>query len=102
MVALAAGLPPATPVFAISVLILGAAAAWLHCAIGARRARLEYTSADMVMAPVYWSLLSLAFVHAVWRLVREPHAWDKTAHHRDGASDAAVGVGAVDAGRQTA
>jgi len=24
--------------------------------------------------------LSLAFSHALWRLVFEPHRWDKTAH----------------------
>ena len=85
MIALAAGLAPVTPVFAVSVLILGATAAWIHCAIGARRAGLTYSSADMVTAPLYWSLLSLAFVHAVWRLIREPHAWDKTAHRPDAA-----------------
>ncbi len=37
----------------------------------------------MLAAPAYWSLLSLAFVHAAWRLVREPFAWDKTAHRPD-------------------
>jgi hypothetical protein len=39
----------------------------------------------MIAAPAYWSLLSLAFFHAAWRLVREPFAWDKTAHFRDDA-----------------
>jgi hypothetical protein len=34
----------------------------------------------MVSAPAYWSLLSLAFAHASWRLVTEPFAWDKTRH----------------------
>ncbi len=97
MVSLAAGLAPVTPAFAISVLILGAAAAWLHCAIGARRAGLDYTPADMVTAPLYWSLLSLAFVHAAWRLVREPHAWDKTPHRPD-----APASETLDAGRQPA
>lgn len=102
LIAIAAGLPPATPAFALSVLILGAAAAWLHCAIGARRAGVPYASADMVMAPAYWSLLSLAFVHAVWRLIREPHAWDKTPHWRDDAEGEPLEPAAADAGRQAA
>ena len=83
LVALAAGLIPATPAFAIGVLILGTAAAWLNGAIGARRARVPYRAVDMLIAPFYWSLLSLAFVHAAWRLVTEPFAWDKTTHRPD-------------------
>jgi cellulose synthase/poly-beta-1,6-N-acetylglucosamine synthase-like glycosyltransferase len=82
-IAAAAGLSPETPLFAISVLAIGAAAAWLNGLIGARRAGVPYTAADMITAPAYWSLLSLAFFHALWRLVREPHAWDKTRHRPD-------------------
>jgi len=78
-----ARITPATPLAAISVLILGAASAWLSGAIGARRAGVPYTAIDMAVAPAYWSLLSLAFAHAVWRLIREPFAWDKTAHKPD-------------------
>ncbi|MGV9009816.1 glycosyltransferase family 2 protein [Brevundimonas sp.] len=78
-----AGLSPQIPVLALCVLSLGTASAWLGCAIGARRAGVPYAVTDMVAAPIYWSLLSLAFVHAVWRLVREPFAWDKTPHRRD-------------------
>ena len=84
LVALGAGLPPPTPLLALSVLVLGAAAAWLSCLVGSRRAGAPYGVADMLVAPAYWSLLSLAFVHAVWRLVREPFAWDKTSHSVDG------------------
>jgi hypothetical protein len=40
----------------------------------------------MIAAPAYWALLSLAFVHAAWRLVVEPFAWDKTPHRQDGPS----------------
>ena len=83
LVAAAAGLPPQTPGLALSVLILGAASAWLSCAIGARRAGVPYGPTDMIAAPAYWALQSLAAVHAVWRLVREPFAWDKTRHRRD-------------------
>lgn len=83
LVSLMAGLPPETPALALSVLVLGAASAWLSCAIGARRAGVPYGPADMIAAPAYWALLSLAFVHAAWRLVLDPFAWDKTRHRRD-------------------
>ena len=83
LVAIAAGLPPQTPALALGVLILGAASAWLSCAIGARRAGVPYAPTDMLVAPAYWALQSLATAHAAWRLVREPFAWDKTRHRRD-------------------
>jgi cellulose synthase/poly-beta-1,6-N-acetylglucosamine synthase-like glycosyltransferase len=83
LVSLMAGLPAETPALALSVLALGAATAWLSCAIGARRAGVPYGPIDMITAPPYWALLSLAFVHAAWRLVRDPFAWDKTHHRRD-------------------
>ncbi|MEJ6790578.1 glycosyltransferase [Brevundimonas sp. BR2-1] len=83
LVSLMAGLPPETPALALSVLVLGAASAWLSCAIGARRAGVPYGPRDMLAAPAYWALLSLAFVHAAWRLVLDPFAWDKTRHRRD-------------------
>lgn len=75
-----ARITPATPLLSMAVMVLGAAAAWLSGLIGARRAGVAYTATDMLSAPAYWSLLSLAFVHAAWRLVVEPFAWDKTAH----------------------
>src|SRR5690606_12808171 len=83
LVALAAGVTPGTPVLALVVLVLGAASAWLSCAIGARRAGAPYGLAEMIAAPAYWSLQSVAAAHAAWRLVREPFAWDKTQHRRD-------------------
>lgn len=83
LVAAVAGLPPQTPALALGVLILGAASAWLSCAIGARRAGVPYGPTDMIAAPAYWALQSLAAVHAGWRLVREPFAWDKTRHRRE-------------------
>lgn len=78
-----AGLSPQTPALAICVLSVGTASAWLSCAIGTRRAGVAYEVKDMLAAPFYWSLLSLAFVHAAWRLIREPFAWDKTPHAPD-------------------
>lgn len=96
-----AGLPPEAPRFALAVLVVGLAAAWLNGKIGARRAGVPYTAADMIVAPAYWSLLTLAFGHAVWRLVAEPFAWDKTRHRRDPAVEIAA-LAEVDAGREAA
>ncbi len=83
LVSTVSGLSPETPRLALSVLVLGAASAWLSCALGARRAGVPYGPRDMIAAPAYWSLLSLAFTQALWRLVFEPFAWDKTRHRRD-------------------
>ncbi|HYG27113.1 MAG TPA: glycosyltransferase family 2 protein [Caulobacteraceae bacterium] len=83
LVAAMAGVPPLIPELAAGVLLVGAASAWLCCWIGTQRAGVSYGPADMAAAPAYWALLSLAWVHAAWRLVREPFAWDKTAHHPD-------------------
>ena len=48
-----------------------------------------------------WALLSLAFVHAAWRLAVEPHVWDKTPHDRDDQMPELTVV-ALDAGREAA
>ena len=55
----------------------------LTTVIGARRAGTPFGVWDMARIPLYWSLLSLAFVHAAVRLIVEPHRWDKTAHQPD-------------------
>lgn len=95
LVAVMAGLPPETPMLALSVLVLGAASAWLGCAIGARRAGVPYGPFDMIAAPSYWALQSLAAAHAGWRLIREPFAWDKTRHRREVTATAGVPVHAA-------
>ena len=77
---------PATPWFGLGILLCGTAAAILTTAIGARRANTPFNARDMLAAPAYWSLLSLAFAHAFIRLIAEPHRWDKTAHKPDVAS----------------
>ncbi|MBL0947132.1 MAG: glycosyltransferase [Brevundimonas sp.] len=100
LVAAVAGLTPSTPIPALGVLMLGAGMAWVSAFIGARRAGIPYSLIDVVQAPAYWSLLSLAFVHAAWRLVTEPFAWDKTRHRPDPEPDLPpeTGAAALDAG----
>jgi cellulose synthase/poly-beta-1,6-N-acetylglucosamine synthase-like glycosyltransferase len=78
--AIAAGLPPDTPFVAMATMALGLTSAWASAALGARRAGVPYGAADMAYAPIYWSLLTLAFFHALWRLIAEPHVWNKTPH----------------------
>ncbi len=97
-IAAAAGLPPDPPLFSISVLVVGTAAAWLSGQIGAQRAGVPYTAVDMITAPAYWSLLTLGFFHALWRLLREPHVWDKTRH----APDVPILAAPLGAGREAA
>ena len=53
----------------------------------------EGDAGDMLQAPAYWALLSLAFVHAAWRLVLDPFAWDKTPHRREAAPEAEAARG---------
>ncbi|GAA0623716.1 glycosyltransferase [Brevundimonas kwangchunensis] len=89
LVAAMAGLWPQVPKFSVGVMLLGALSAWLVCAMGAKRSGLAYGPMQMMAAPAYWSLLSLAFAHAFWRLIREPFAWDKTSHRSDPLDEAA-------------
>ncbi len=81
--ALSGGMAPDLSVHALAIMFAGMASAWLTCFVGARRSGLKYGARDMLSAPVYWSLTSLALAHAVWRLIWEPHVWDKTPHRPD-------------------
>lgn len=99
LISVLSGFSPQTPMFAVSVLVLGTATAVLINKIGAHRAHVPYDANDMVMSPVYWSLLSLAFCQAFARLIIEPFAWDKTRHRPDPVK---VSGTIEDAGRQAA
>lgn len=74
---------PDVGIGAFSVLITGYLASWLTCAVGARRIGLKYGFKEMALSPLYWSLLTIAFFHALVRLVFQPHIWDKTPHLPD-------------------
>ena len=97
---LVCGQLPPTPPLGMSVLIAGVITAWLAKLAGAKRAGVRFGLREMAAAPAYWCLLSLAFVHATYRLVTEPHQWDKTPH----APDLPVNhdISAVDSGRAAA
>ncbi|HEX8232627.1 MAG TPA: glycosyltransferase family 2 protein [Caulobacteraceae bacterium] len=73
------GLPD---VAVLDILLLGAG--WIASigvmAVGAYRARLPMSPADGLIAPLYWSLQTLAAMHALWQLALRPFHWDKTPH----------------------
>jgi hypothetical protein len=101
LLGLHAGAATSLPMGSLAVLALGVVAAWMSCAVGARRAGLDYRLSDMLLAPAYWSLLSVAFAQALWRLIVSPYVWDKTIHEPD--HDAECGASThVDAGRKAA
>lgn len=74
---------PAVSASGLVLFLAGWAVAMAALAIGANRARADTRVTDILTAPVYWSLASIAQVHAVWRLIRKPHHWDKTPHPPD-------------------
>ena len=101
LTSLMSGKPPPTPPLGMSVLITGVVTAWLAMVTGARRGGIRFGAREMATAPIYWCLLSLAFVHALYRLIVEPHRWDKTPHAPDRVIDHDTDAG-LDAGRAAA
>ena len=93
-------LPPLPPV-ETCILLFGIATSLLLAKEGAKRAGTSFGIKDMIQAPVYWSLLTLAFAHALARLIFEPHRWDKTPHRPEVIRNEGMEVYA-DAGRQAA
>jgi cellulose synthase/poly-beta-1,6-N-acetylglucosamine synthase-like glycosyltransferase len=93
-------MPPLPPV-ETCILLFGIIASLLLANEGAKRAGTTFGIKDMVQAPIYWSLLTLAFAHALARLIFEPHRWDKTPHRPEVIRNEAIEVYA-DAGRQAA
>jgi len=75
--------PPDVGYGALSVLITGYCASWMTCWVGANRIGIPYGLREILMAPFYWALMTIAFFHALVRLVFQPHTWDKTPHLPD-------------------
>ncbi len=79
------------PVAAHDATLLGAGWATAATAglMGVRRAGLPVRVRDLVLAPLYWPLQSLAAARALVQLFRRPYHWDKTPHApRAGRADA--------------
>ena len=71
--------PPIAPAD-LALLAIGWAAAALAGLEGLRRAGLPIRLRDLLLAPAYWPLQSLAAGHALVQLLRRPYHWDKTPH----------------------
>lgn len=82
------GVTPRLPTPDLSLAGFGWAVASLVMLIGAARARVRTGAWDVLTAPVYWAMLSLAQLHAIVRLVYQPFHWDKTPHRPDAAPEA--------------
>ena len=93
LTAAVAGVPPAVPLADLALALAGWGVAAAACAEGSRRAGTAWRLGDALAAPLYWSLLTLAQAHALWRLAASPFHWDKTRH----APDAAAGRAAPEA-----
>lgn len=48
--------------------------------MGLKRRRQMRHAWILLLAPLYWGLLSAAAWRALWQLLREPHRWEKTQH----------------------
>lgn len=77
---IAAGRTPPIPPADLALLAAGWAAAAFAGREGLRRAGLKIGLRDLLLAPVYWPLQSLAAGHAFVQLLRTPYHWDKTPH----------------------
>lgn len=77
------GVAPRLPTPDLSLAGLGWSVAALGMLIGAARARVQTGPWDVLSAPAYWALLSVAQAHAIWRLISQPFYWDKTPHCPD-------------------
>lgn len=83
LVSALAGVAPYLPAPDLSIAAYGWATAALCMLIGAARANIRTGPWDVLTAPVYWTLLSLAQFHAILRLITDPFHWDKTPHLPD-------------------
>lgn len=65
---------------ALVSLILGIGAAIVMTVVGCIRARLGSLCGDIIAAPLYWLLISIAGYRALWQIIWNPHLWEKTTH----------------------
>jgi cellulose synthase/poly-beta-1,6-N-acetylglucosamine synthase-like glycosyltransferase len=65
---------------ALAVLVIGYVGAGLLGIVGLRRRGLLKIGWTLLTLPLYWLMLSLAALRALWQLVRAPYRWEKTPH----------------------
>ncbi len=64
----------------LALFLFGTLSGMITITLAARRAGLRLKLADVLGAPVYWCLQSLAAGFALWQLATRPFHWDKTEH----------------------
>ena len=60
---------------------------WYLTILTARHIRPEGLMLAAILVPVYWVMMSIAAVKAMWQLVVTPSFWEKTTHGLDSGSD---------------
>ena len=88
LVAAMAGVTPQLPMPDLSLAGFGWSVASLVMLIGATRAGIRTGAGDVLTAPAYWAMLSLAQLYAITGLIRRPFYWDKTPHRPDATPEA--------------
>ncbi len=56
---------------------------WYLTVLTARHVQGDSLVLAAILAPVYWVMMSMAAVKAMWQLVATPHFWEKTTHGLD-------------------
>ena len=60
---------------------------WYLTVLTARHTRPEGLVVAAMLVPVYWVMMSIAALKAMWQLVVTPSFWEKTAHGLDTDTD---------------
>jgi hypothetical protein len=70
------------PVYYVSLILwsFGNFLLWYLTVLTARHTRREGLVLAGVLIPIYWVMMSVAAVKAIWQLVLTPSFWEKTAH----------------------
>ncbi len=92
LVALVSWSPPTVAAFDVALLVAGWTTAAAATILGARRAGFPVRASDVLLAPFYWPLQSLAGVFAIVELAVRPHHWNKTPHEAQDDEDVAAGA----------
>ncbi|MGO8825916.1 MAG: glycosyltransferase family 2 protein [Acidimicrobiales bacterium] len=85
------------PVYYVGLLLwaFGNFLLWYLTVLTARHTRSEGLALAAMLVPIYWAMMSIAAVKAMWQLVVTPSFWEKTAHGLDAGADAEADSDAV-------
>ncbi len=77
------------PVYYVGLLLwaFGNFLLWYLTVLTARHTRPQGLVLAAMLVPVYWAMMSIAAVKAMWQLIVTPSFWEKTAHGLESESD---------------